>query len=75
VLKAKSKSDLLENVPEDMRVLTLAETAAMICVSHISLKRMVAKGEGPPVVQLSRRRVGIMIGDARRWLEDQKRKP
>ena len=44
MLKAKSKSDLLENVPEDMRVLTLAETAAMICVSHISLKRMVAKG-------------------------------
>jgi predicted DNA-binding transcriptional regulator AlpA len=58
---------------EDLRVLSLKDFAAMMGLSLITVKRLIAAGEGPPLIQLSKRRVGVRLGDARRWQESRMR--
>jgi predicted DNA-binding transcriptional regulator AlpA len=56
------------------RVLSVADTAAMIGVDVKTLRRLVARGEGPDVVQLSLRRVGFRWSSICRWLDSRTRK-
>jgi predicted DNA-binding transcriptional regulator AlpA len=58
---------------EDQRVLTVIEAARLIGVSLATLKRIFADGGGPPIVQISKRRVGIRVSDLRRWLDSRVR--
>lgn len=53
------------------RVLAPAETAALIGVSTDTLLRMDARGEGPPRIRISPRRVGYRLRDCEAWLNAQ----
>lgn len=51
------------------RVLTLSEFAINACISLVTLRRLIARGEGPTVTKLSPRRLGIRVRHAREWLD------
>jgi predicted DNA-binding transcriptional regulator AlpA len=52
---------------EDQRVLSLKEWAKLNGFSWMTGKRLIAAGEGPTVLQLSPRRIGIRMIDNARW--------
>jgi predicted DNA-binding transcriptional regulator AlpA len=52
---------------EDQKVLTLKQWAALNGFSFMTAKRLMADGEGPQIIQVSRRRVGIRVIDNARW--------
>jgi predicted DNA-binding transcriptional regulator AlpA len=49
-------------------VVSEIETAAATNLSRSTLRRMHARGEGPPRLQLSRRRIGYRLRDLEKWL-------
>jgi len=57
----------------DLQVLTFAEWCELNRFSIATGNRILARGEGPPVIQLSKRRLGIRVGDNRRWQESRVR--
>jgi predicted DNA-binding transcriptional regulator AlpA len=51
-------------------------TAARVAgLSLCTLRRLVARGEGPPVVRLSPRRVGVRACDLRAWIAARTARP
>ena len=69
--RAKQHADreALTQYTNDNQVLTIAQWCALNSFSVPAGKRVIASGEGPPVVLLSARRKGIRVGDNRRWQE------
>jgi hypothetical protein len=55
------------------RVASLREAAAIAGVSLATLKRLLRRGVGPTVLQLSPGRVGIRVNDLNRWLDSRAR--
>jgi hypothetical protein len=53
--------------PEFEKVLSFREWCALCGFSVDTGRRLVASGHGPPVVQLSVRRIGVRLGDHARW--------
>ena len=51
------------------RVLMLSEFAIMAGISLVTLRRLIARGEGPAVTKLSTRRLGVRVSHARAWLD------
>ena len=51
------------------RVLSLKEVAAALGVHRGTLHRWRAEGRGPPVVQLSKRKIGVRATDLRAYLD------
>jgi predicted DNA-binding transcriptional regulator AlpA len=62
------------SLEDELRVLTLKEFAAMCGLSIATVKRMIANGEGPQIIRLSPRRIGVRMIDALRWQEARLRK-
>ena len=56
-----------------MQVLTLDQAAYRAGIVRRTLERQLADGTGPAVVQLSKRRVGILEADLERWLNSRRR--
>jgi predicted DNA-binding transcriptional regulator AlpA len=54
---------------DDLKVLTLREFAALNGFSFMTAKRLFKRGQGPVTIQLSPKRVGVRMIDARRWQE------
>jgi predicted DNA-binding transcriptional regulator AlpA len=52
---------------EDQRVLTVQEAAKLNGLSWMTFKRLLKDGDGPQVVQLSPRRIGIRLIDNAKW--------
>ena len=50
-------------------IVSLHEAAESLSISVATLRRAIARGDGPPVVRLSQRRVGIRCSDLRSWLD------
>jgi predicted DNA-binding transcriptional regulator AlpA len=50
------------------RVISLAEWAKLACISPRTARDVIARGDGPKVVQLSNKRIGIRVCDHREWL-------
>ncbi|MEP3630554.1 MAG: AlpA family phage regulatory protein [Hyphomicrobiales bacterium] len=48
---------------------TIRESARAIGVSYSTLRRMIAAGDFPKPIQISRRRKGILISKRNAWLE------
>ena len=60
--------------PQDRdRVLTFAEWCALNGFSQATGRRILKRGEGPPVIQLSIRRLGIRQSDNTAWQESRVR--
>jgi hypothetical protein len=51
------------------------EAAAIAGVARRTLERLIALGEGPPVIELSPRRRGILENDLIGWLHERRRPP
>jgi predicted DNA-binding transcriptional regulator AlpA len=49
------------------RIWTLDEFAKLNSISTATLARAIARGDGPPVVKLSLRRLGIRESDGAAW--------
>lgn len=58
---------------DELKVLTLKEWAALNGFSLMTGKRLIAGGEGPRIIQLSPRRVGVRVIDNRVWQEERLR--
>ena len=58
---------------EDQKVLTIKQWCALNGFSVPTGNRVLARGDGPPTIQLSPRRKGIRVGDNRRWQESRVR--
>jgi predicted DNA-binding transcriptional regulator AlpA len=63
-------SDELNN--NSLRVFDRPATLKLLGMSDRTFDRLVAKGEAPPKIQLSTRRVGYRASDLKDWL-DQRR--
>ncbi len=50
------------------RVLALDEVAELLGVGIATVRRMAGRPDGPPVVRLSPRRIGVRAADLERWL-------
>jgi predicted DNA-binding transcriptional regulator AlpA len=57
----------------DDLILSRVQTARLINLSTDTLDRLVARGEGPPRVRISPRRVGHPLGSTRKWLAQRAR--
>lgn len=55
---------------EQNRVLTLPYAAEMLGMSARTLRRQSETGQGPKIIRLSERRIGIRIKDLREWMEN-----
>jgi predicted DNA-binding transcriptional regulator AlpA len=58
-----------------LRILTKKEAAARDAISQRHLERLISRGEGPPIIQLGERRVGIDEDDNDAWLRSRRRVP
>jgi predicted DNA-binding transcriptional regulator AlpA len=56
------------NFPGDECVISEREAAQACGFSVVTLRRLISRGEGPPVVRLSERRRGIRIVDLKNWI-------
>ena len=59
----------LLNTQPDFKVLTKAEVVSLTGLSPDTLSRMVRRGEGPPCVRLSQRRIGFTVAGLKAWLQ------
>jgi predicted DNA-binding transcriptional regulator AlpA len=63
-------SDQTSVLPFDQdRVLMLPQFASSAGISVATVRRLIARGEGPAVTKLSARRLGIRVRHAREWLD------
>ena len=53
----------------DQRVMTVAEFSDLNAISIATAKRLLRSGEGPRVLRLSTKRIGVRVIDNREWQE------
>ena len=58
-----------------MQVLSLDQAAQRAGIVRRTLERLLAVGEGPATIQLSKRRVGVAEDDLEAWLISRRRIP
>jgi predicted DNA-binding transcriptional regulator AlpA len=62
---ANSSKALPAHTPD--RVLTLAQWCELNSISRTTAKRLIASGNGPRIIDLAPRRIGIRESDAAAW--------
>jgi predicted DNA-binding transcriptional regulator AlpA len=73
--RRQSERDRALHLDNDHRVLTFRQWCELNGFSAATGRRLINTGEGPIITQLSSRRIGITIGNNRRWQEARARKP
>jgi len=58
----------LSNLP-DLAIVTKTQVCKVTSLSGATIDRLHKRGEGPPRVQLSARRIGYTMGEVRDWLQ------
>ena len=61
-----------ENLHDD-RILSLRDWCRLNGISLATGRRLIARGEGPRVIQLSARRMGVRVSDNRNWQDSRTR--
>jgi predicted DNA-binding transcriptional regulator AlpA len=72
-LRVETQRDINRRSRAVTIILTLDQAAQRASITRRTLERLRAEGEAPPVIQLSKRRVGIAESDLERWLESRRR--
>jgi predicted DNA-binding transcriptional regulator AlpA len=54
---------------DELKVLSIRECAALNGISWMTLKRRIKAGDGPQIIQISPKRIGVRVIDNRRWQE------
>jgi predicted DNA-binding transcriptional regulator AlpA len=57
----------LASEPRRNRVLTLAQWADLNSISYAHAKRLIASGQGPKLIRLSERRIGVREDHNEQW--------
>jgi predicted DNA-binding transcriptional regulator AlpA len=70
---AQSDGKAVVFVSDPGRVISLDESAKRANIVRRSLERLIANGEGPAVVHISKRRRGILETDLEQWLLSRRR--
>jgi predicted DNA-binding transcriptional regulator AlpA len=73
IFRVASPGDAAVNSPDQIR--SMRETAAILGLSLglSQLQRLIAIGDGPAVISLSERRVGISDADREAWVGSRRR--
>ncbi len=66
---AVSRDAYLHYAENDNRILTIKQWAEINSISLATARRIISRGEGPPIIKISPRRIGIRIRDNRLWQE------
>ena len=56
-----------------MQVLSFDQAAARTNLCRRSLERLIAQGKGPEIIELSKRRRGVLEADFERWIAARRR--
>jgi predicted DNA-binding transcriptional regulator AlpA len=56
-----------------LQIWHLEDAAEFAGISVASIRRLHARGDGPPIIQLGPRRVGVRDGDLVEWLKNRPR--
>jgi hypothetical protein len=67
--KQRSALDALPPMLNDDQVLTFGQWVALNAISKRTGRRILDSGNGPIITQLSAKRIGITVGNNRRWQE------
>jgi predicted DNA-binding transcriptional regulator AlpA len=67
-LKPDHRENALPTNFDSDRLVSEREAAALMGVSRDTLRRLRANGEGPPVIRVSQRRIGIKLRAIRDYL-------
>jgi predicted DNA-binding transcriptional regulator AlpA len=57
------------------RIISLRKVSEMLGISQSTLRKHCAAGEGPKLIKLSSRRIGIRVKDLDLWLAQQQMNP
>jgi hypothetical protein len=68
-IRGRAERTALVDYSNPLQVMTVEQTAAREGTSRITLLRQIRAGNGPRVIQLSAKRVGIRVCDYREWQE------
>jgi predicted DNA-binding transcriptional regulator AlpA len=68
---SKPHNNLLSQ--DDLRCMTVPQWAELCGFSTMTGKRLLRAGKGPRLIQLSTKRVGVRVIDAKQWLESRAR--
>jgi len=63
------QTKLAADTLDDLRVIPESEAIHLANVSPASWSRMRQRGETPPLVRISRRRIGYRVSDLKKWIE------
>jgi hypothetical protein len=58
---------------DDLRIMTIPQCAEVSGISIWTLMRLIKNGRGPVVTRVSDRRLGITLGNLRRWQQSRER--
>jgi predicted site-specific integrase-resolvase len=58
---------------DDQRVLTIAQWCEVNGFSLDTGRRLIKAGKGPVITQISDRRIGVTVGNNRRWQQSRER--
>ena len=65
--KGPALDDELARAVDDQRVMTIPQWCEVCGFSVWTGKRLLKAGKGPPITQISDRRIGITVGNNARW--------
>ena len=63
----------LDTALDDQRVMTISQWCEVNGFSLDTGRRLIKAGKGPVITQISDRRIGITVGNNRRWQESRAR--
>jgi predicted DNA-binding transcriptional regulator AlpA len=72
-LEQQRRRDERERALDDARVLTIPQFAEVCGFSIWTAQRLLKAGRGPRLTQISDRRVGVTLGNLRRWQQARER--
>ena len=70
----RARRNVVERFPDDA-VVSIKEFAALLGIHHLTLRRMISAGKGPPTVRINERHFGIILRQGRAWIEGRTVKP
>jgi predicted DNA-binding transcriptional regulator AlpA len=70
--KDRSEAKNRDSAPGHMRVLGLDEMARRAHCTERAIEMSIADGDGPPVIKIATRRVGVLESDFEEWLKSRR---
>jgi predicted DNA-binding transcriptional regulator AlpA len=66
-------NNCVEDLRDSAKVLSFRSWCEIVGISESTGRRLIAAGDGPEIVKLSQRRIGVRLSDHVRWLDSRAR--